>query len=124
MDMILNIIILLAFFMAGVFLIKLFSITGVLGKRLQFGIGHNRKYSKIVDARINEILENEIFIEKDSHYLFFSGDNKIWIENKYYGYGTLYDSNITSDGRCSWKTAKKLIKIEKNPGEIYPESFI
>lgn len=90
-------------------LIQLLSINGSLGKFMQFTVGHNYKYSAEVDDKINDLLDNHAPISISRSSINFEEDYSIWIENKYYGYGQLY----TGKGRCSWKTAKRIMKLEE-----------
>lgn len=86
-------------------------ITGALGKFLQFTFGHNHEYSKVWDSKVIETLNTSKVKTFDKDTITFENGVKVWIENKYYGYAQ--DSLNMHEYRTSWKTAKRLMKLEK-----------
>ena len=99
--------------------LKIGCISGVFGLTGSFLLDHNHKYSKDVDSVISKLIDqsDQVNITYDNYCLIFEGhDEQIWIANKYYGYGTLWNSKIGSgrlEGRCSLKTAKRVLALEK-----------
>lgn len=91
-------------------LIKLTAMSGVLGPAMVFLLGHNDKFSKKLDDAVNYALENCRIHQIDEYEIKFENGLNIWVHNKWYGYG--YQAGKA--GRVSWKTAKKLIQIERS----------
>jgi len=99
--------------------LKIGCISGVFGLTGSFLLGHNYKYSKDVENIITKLIEqsNQSNTTSDKYCLIFEGhDEQIWVANKYHGYGTLWSGtkgSLKSAGRCSLKTAKRVLALEK-----------
>ena len=106
-------------------LFKLAAIQGLLGGFIQFIAGHTERYSKDVDKTVNRLIDqyanghcNCTLTKFDIKFEDDGLEVGVWIANKYYGYGSLYFTFATrvQKGRCSWKTAKRLMKLEEELG--------
>ena len=86
-------------------------IRGGLGKYFQFTFGHNYNYSREWDSKVVEALNTSKVKTFDKYSITFENGVAVWIENKYYGYAQ--DSNNPHKYRTSWKTAKRIMKLEK-----------
>lgn len=92
------------------FILKLLAFEGLLGKKMSFCFAHNYKYSKQYDNAVNYALNYCRIVKVTDYEIIFENGLKVWINNKWYGYG----HSLGMDGRVSWNTAKKLIQIERS----------
>lgn len=77
-------------------------------------------YSSKWDGFLNTLIDSAEVVNFGKYTVTFRlGDDKyrVWVGNKFYSYGHLYDSTVFDGGgarfRPSYKTAKKLYELER-----------
>lgn len=121
-----------------IFLLSLIVSTLIMDTRLFMSYQYllsSLKYSKEADERINFILSKHeaglITAKLHSNYIHFTdveSNNtyaKIWVGNKYYSYGYIYEfsgTNVHTKNRGKLSTFKKIVQLEDTlSGKITPK---